>query len=247
MLRLVLCFTLFWAFIPNNTLLASELWRSSYPPLPMDLDEAIVSAFALKFETRVAGEKVPFARRLLQLKDGEIDLLAGVLKTDARETYAHFLSPPYKLKSNKIFIMRKGEGKRLQKYEDLHRLRVGVQIGSNYFPQFDNDGKIDKYASSSEESRLNMLLKDRFDALIHTELYGTFAIYNLGLQGQVEIAPYKYTASNPVYIAISKNSKLYEIKDQLQSVYKQMMESGEFDSVIQSYFDSISVPAPEFK
>lgn len=231
----------------GSALEAKEEWRSSYPPLPMELDQALLSAFAAKFGATVQGEKVPFARRLTQLETGEIDLLAGVLKNQEREQYAYFLSPPYKQKTNKIFIMRKGEGEKLKTYEDLYRLQVGVQIGSNYFPRFDTDPKIDKIASTADANRLKMLLSDRFDALIHTELYGTFMIYSLGFQDQVEIAPYKYTRPNPVYIAISKKSELYNRKDELEEVFSQMVESGEVDMVIHSYFDSISMPVPNYK
>ena len=230
-----------------STLEAKEEWRSSFPPLAMELDQAIVSAVAAKFDAVVKGDKVPFARRLLQLKLGDIDLLAGILKNDDREEFAYFLTPPYKQKTNKIFIMRKGEGKELQRYEDLYKLRVGVQIGSKYFPRFDEDQNIHKYESTADESRVRMLLKNRFDALIHTELYGTYIIYDLGVQGKVEIAPYKYTKRNPVYIAISKKSELYKRKDMLEKVFSQMMESGEMDKVIHSYFDSISMPVPEYK
>lgn len=226
---------------------AKEKWYSSFPPLDMELDQAIVSAFATKLNAEVKGSKVPFARRLLQLKTGQIDLLVGILKNPEREDYAYFLTPPYKEKTNKIFIMRKGEGNQLKQYEDLYNLTVGVQIGSKYFPRFDEDLKIHKISSTEDESRLKMLLKNRFDALIHTEFYGTYLIYELGLQKQVEIAHYKYTKRNPVYMAISKKSPLFKRKDELQAVFGQMVQSGEIDTVIHTYFDSISMPVPELK
>lgn len=226
---------------------AREEWHSSFPPLAIDLDQAVTNAFAAKFGAVVKGDKAPFARRLMQLKIGEIDLLAGLLKDEIREGYAYFLSVPYKRKSNKIFIMRKGEGAKLQRYEDLYNLRVSVQVGSKYFSRFDKDPKINKYASTNDESRLQMLLKSRFDALIHTELYGTYIVHNLGLQDRLEVAPYKYTKHNPVYIAISKKSDLYQRKTELDKVFSQMVESGELDEVIQSYFKKIGLPVPEYK
>lgn len=247
MLKILLFSISLLLFSLVSILEAKEEWSSSFPPLPIDLDQAITTAFAAKFCAVVKGDKVPFARRLLQLKIGEIDLLAGILKNDEREEYAYFLTPPYKQKTNKIFIMRQGEGKQLKRYEDLYKLRIGVQIGSKYFPRFDDDRKIHKYASTADGNRLKMLLNNRFDVLIHTELYGSYIIYDLGLQDKVEIAPYKYTKRNPVYMTISKKSKLYERKDELKKVFSQMMESGEMDMVIHSYFDSISIPVPDYK
>lgn len=244
MLKRVL-FTLSIVFLCLQTIThAGEEWRSSFPPLSIDLDQAVTNAFAAQFGAKVVGSKVPFARRLFELKTGEIDLLAGLLKDNSREEYAYFLSVPYKNKTNKIFIMRKGEGGRLQKYEDLYNLEVGVQIGSKYFTRFDEDTRIRKYSSTSDENRLKMLLHKRFDALIHTELYGNHLVYNLGLETKVEVAPYKYTQDNPVYIAISKKSKLYERRDELDKVFKRLVVSGEIDTVIRSYFKSIGLPAP---
>lgn len=226
---------------------ALDEWRSSFPPVGMEIDQVIVDAFATKFNAVVKGEKVPFSRRLLQLKNGEIDLLAGLLKDESREQYAYFFKTPYKLKTNKIFIMRKGESDQLQTYEDLYKFQVGVQIGSRYFSRFDEDPKIKRVQATGDKSRFNMLLKNRFDVLIHTGFYGTYLVNRLGLQDKVEIAPFKYTKSNPVYIAISKKSELYKQKDSLEKVFTQMKESGEFDRVIHSYFESISMPVPEYK
>lgn len=247
MLKILLFIISLFFLSLGTSLEAKEEWRSSFSPLPIDLDQAITSAFAAKFGAVVKGDKIPFARRFLQLKTGEIDLLAGILKNDTREEYAYFLTPPYKQKTNKIFIMRKGEGKQLQRYEDLYKMRVGVKIGSKYFPRFDEDPKVNRYTSTTDESRLKMLLYNRFDALIHTEVYGTYLIYDLGLENKVEIAPYKFTKRNPVYMTISKKSELYKRKDKLEKVFNQMMESGEIDMVIHSYFDSISIPVPEYK
>lgn len=247
MLKKILCAIPLIILLSGAQLAAQAQWRSSFPPLSIDLDYAITNAFANKFDAKVIGEKIPFARRLLQLENGKIDLLAGLLKDESRERYAYYLSTPYKNRTNKIFLMRNGEGKHLQKFEDLYKLDVGVQIGSKYFTKFDEDPKIVKIPSTDDESRIRMLLKNRFDALIHTEIYATHIVYKLGLQDKVEVAPFRYTNYNPVYIAISKQSELFKRKTELDKVFTQMVESGEMDKVIQSYFESIGLPVPDYK
>jgi polar amino acid transport system substrate-binding protein len=224
-----------------------EIWKTSFSPNPIELDYVITQAFAKKFKATLSSHKVPFARRLFQLKTGEIDLLSGLLKKDDRGKYAYFIDPPYKQKTNKCFFMRKGEGKRLQKYEDLYQLSVGVQIGSKYFSHFDEDTKVKRYATSQDESRFQMLLLNRFDALIHTEMYGTYTMHKLGLENKLEIAPYRYTAYNPVYIAISYKSRLIERKDELEAAFRKMVESGEMDQIIHQYFTDNALPLPDYK
>jgi polar amino acid transport system substrate-binding protein len=70
-----------------------ENWKTSFPPTLLDLDYVITQAFAKKFNATLSSNKVPFARRLFQLKTGEIDLLSGLLKKDDRERYAYFITP----------------------------------------------------------------------------------------------------------------------------------------------------------
>ncbi len=224
-----------------------EIWKTSLPPSHIELDHAITLAFAKKFNAALSAQKVPFARRLSQLKAGEIDLLSGLLKNDDREKYAHFLTPPYKQKTNKYFFVRKGEGKRLQKYEDLYQLRIGVQIGSKYFPRFDQDTKLNKTATSHIENRFQMLVRGRLDAIIHTDIYGLDIMYKKGLQKMVEVAPFSHNKYNPVYMAISYKSKLIERKDELEEVLRKMVESGEMDQVIHQYLESKGLPVPEYK
>lgn len=223
-----------------------EIWRTSLPRT-LEIDYIITKAFADKFRATLTANTAPFARRLDLLKTGDIDLLCGLLKNDDRATYAYFLNPPYKLRSNKYFFVRKGEGRRLQKFEDLYSLRVGVQIGSKHYPRFDNDSKIDKHPTPQYMGRFKMLVSNRIDTVIHTDVYGLSIINELGLKDEIEIAPYKYTNKNPVYFAISRKSKLFDRKEELENVYRLMVESGEIDKVITTYFQSKGLPIPDYK
>ncbi len=97
-----------------------EVWKTSVPAYAQALDLSITQTFAKKFNATLSSHQAPFARRIRQLKDGDIDLMSGLLKNKDREKFAHFIEPPYKQKSNKYFFVRKGEGKHLQKYENLY-------------------------------------------------------------------------------------------------------------------------------
>lgn len=245
----LLCFVLFSAINTGCSVsmsFGSEIWKTSLPSI-LEIDYSITKAFAEKFNASLVTDKAPFARRLLQLKNGEIDLLSGLLRNGEREQYAIFLFPPYKRKSNKYFFMRKGESHSVNTYEDLYSLKIGVQIGSTYFPRFDADSRIKKYATNSDESRFKMLLLKRIDAVLHTDVYGLYTVHRMGLQDKIEIAPYKYTEVNPVYMAVSKKSALIHYIDELERVFKDMVESGEVDRIIQGYFISKELPIPDYK
>ncbi|WP_163337876.1 ABC transporter substrate-binding protein [Desulfopila sp. IMCC35008] len=233
-----------WYLEPSHA--HQAIWKTSLPDT-LEIDYAITKAFADKFSATLTANKVPFARRLDQLKNGEIDVLCGLLKNNDRERFAYFLRPPYKLRSNKYFFIRKGEGKRLQTYEDLYKLRVGVHIGSKYFPRFDEDEKLKKFVTPYYADSFKMLVSGRIDVVIHTDVYGLEIMNQLSLQDNVEVAPFMHTEKKPVYMAISRKSKLFNRKDELEDVFRLMVESGEIDRIIQSYFRSKGLPIPEYK
>lgn len=231
----------------ETTFTKDEVWKTAFPPAQFTLDCAVTNVLAKTFNAVLLGHQTPFARRLKQLEQGKIDLLAGLLKTPEREQYAYFLDPPYKEKSNKFFFVKKGEGFRLKEYQDLYKLKVGVQINSKYFPRFDNDNRINKIETSNIEGRFLMLSIGRIDALIHTDIYGLHVMQKLELNNRVEVAPFKYTKYNPVYIAISKRSKLIRQKKNIENEFRLMIKSGEVDKIIHNFFSGHGIPIPEYK
>lgn len=241
-----LILSLMFVLLSLTGLSAQEIWKTNFPPTSIEVDKEILQALADKYGATVAGSQIPFARRLSNIKSGKIDILTGLLKKPDRFDHIHFLNPPYKRKTNKYFFMRKGEEGRLKTYNDLHSLLIGVQIDSKYFLPFDDDPKIRKHATSRIEGRFQMLMVNRLDAVIHTDVYGIQMIQSLGLEEKVAIAPFRYTKENPVFIGISKKSNLIHQKDKLEALLLQMVESGEMAQIIHNYFTRNNLPVPDF-
>lgn len=81
---------------------------------------------------------------LRMIKNGRADIISSALKNPEREQYMYYIEPPYIVKSTKLFYLRKGQAHKIQKYEDLYQLNIGVLKGSLYFSPFDNDSNIQK-------------------------------------------------------------------------------------------------------
>lgn len=84
------------------------------------LDLRIYKAIAQKLNTQLDARAQPFTRRLFYMKTGQIDLLIGLLKSAEREQYIHYIEPPYKTKSRKVFFVLKGQTSLISSYEDLY-------------------------------------------------------------------------------------------------------------------------------
>nr|WP_161626869.1 transporter substrate-binding domain-containing protein [Desulfospira joergensenii] len=192
---------------------------------------------AEKLDIHLEMQYAPFARRLLLMKSGEIDIMGGLLKRRSRQSYIYFVSPPYVKSSRKIFFVRKGEAKRIQSYGDLYGLEIGTKINSKYFPRFDQDEKLKKQPVSSVEQNFRKLLLKRIDAVIYSYRSGYTTMMKMGITDQVEPAIYYFAGKNSVYIGISKKSPLMAEKDRVEAVVKEMVDSGEMESLIKKFYD----------
>lgn len=195
----------------------------------------IVNAVAERLDMPIDMQLAPFARRLQWMKNGELDLMGGLLKRPERQAYIYYVSPPYVEKNRKVFYVRKGEEARIQSYADLYGLVIGTKIRSRYFQRFDEDRRLIKEAVGSVEQNFRKLLSGRVDAVIYSNRSGAIKLAEMGIAEQVGVAPFAYTASNPVYIGISRRSPLMAHRERIEAVVRRMVESGEMAQLIETY------------
>ncbi|WP_165610761.1 substrate-binding periplasmic protein [Pseudodesulfovibrio hydrargyri] len=202
---------------------------------PRGMDVDFIEMLARRMGLKVEYAMYPFSRALYQLEYGEADMMSGVLRRKEREAYLHYLEPPYKNHSDKAFYLLRGRSHLLRTYDDLHGLRVGTQIGTKYFPQFDNDAKIAKVATHSFELSLRMLVANRIDVAVNTEAAGDYEIRKFGLQGSVAKAPYIYRERQDVYMVLSRKSPLADRLDEFNSVLADLVREGAFRRIVAKY------------
>ncbi|MGE4421351.1 MAG: substrate-binding periplasmic protein [Pseudodesulfovibrio sp.] len=202
---------------------------------PCGMDVELIDMLAQRMGLKVEYSMYPFSRALYLLEYGDADMMSGVLRRKDREAYLHYLEPPYKDHSDKAFYLLRGRSRLLQTYEDLHGLRVGTQIGTRYFPEFDHDLKIDKIAAHSFELNLRMLVANRIDAVVNTEVAGDYEIRKLGLQDAVVKAPYIYREKQNVYMVLSRKSPLADRLDEFNAVMADLLREGAFQRIVAGY------------
>lgn len=199
----------------------------------------IMQRVAEKLDIKLEMQYAPFARRLAFMKSGEIDIMGGLLKRESRESYIYFVSTPYVDKNRKMFFVRKGEANRIQSYKDLYGLRIGTKIHSKYFSKFDSDESLNKHPASNVEQNFKMLLLKRLDTVIYSYRSGYMTLLKMGIADQIEPAVYYYNEGNPVYIGISRKSPLLAEKDRIENVVREMVDSGEIETLIKDFYDDL--------
>lgn len=208
------------------------------------LDVMILEAIAKKLKIKLIIQHAPFSRRLYMMKDGTIDLMAGLLKRPEREAYIHFVQPPYKNRSDTIFFVPKGKASLIKTYENLASLKIGTTLGSKYFHRFDEDNDLDKEPVPKVMSNFKKLLLGRLDTVIYPEGAGIEKIHEMRIADKIEIAHYRFSKKKQVYIGISKKSHIMDDIDNIESVICQMIEQGEIKQIIIDYYTQRNLPVP---
>jgi len=103
-----------------------------------------------------------FARCIVMLKKGEVDVIAGLGKTPEREKFAFYT--PFKPADALKVISKKNIT--INKYEDFTGKIIGVSRGTMYFSRFDNDKSLNKISIQNERVGLSLLLKNRIDLMM---------------------------------------------------------------------------------
>jgi len=183
----------------------------------------------------------PWVRGVKMLENGEADLVSGILKRPDREKSMIFLEPPYKTKSSKVFFIR-NNGQDIVRYEGLRDQIIGVQRGVKYFERFDDDTTLNKQVIHKNELNFKKLATGRIDALIITESIGDYLAAKMELNDVVKKASFRHDSSIPVYFAISKQSKLASMAEELMAATQRLKETGEFNRIINSFFEKHQSP-----
>lgn len=208
------------------------------------LDAQILNAIANRLKAKLFILDAPFKRRLYLMKDGTIDLMAGLLKRTEREEYIYFIHPPYKKRSDTVFFVPRGKAALIQTYDDLYPLRIGTILGSKYFHQFDEDKRLTKEPVPGVIGNFEKLLLGRLDTVIYPESVGIDLIYKMGIADKIKVAPYRFSKEKHVFIGISKKSHLMDKIAEIESVIRQMIEKGEIDKIIIDYYTHRNLPVP---
>ncbi|MDR8016670.1 substrate-binding periplasmic protein [Ectopseudomonas guguanensis] len=126
---------------------------------------SVLETAAQRIGVRLYWRQAPFLRSLDDLRSGRVDLVPRVLLTEQRREYIHFLPSIGNQQLNIRFVVHPGREAELKRYEDLHRLSVGVKRGTVYFEPFDSDERLTRVYASDDAQLAAMFRAGRLDTI----------------------------------------------------------------------------------
>lgn len=242
--RAIIWLALLSFFIPSGgqarDVLVSALTKPSHASPNRDILHAVARRLKLKLILRDA----PFKRRLLMMKNGDIDLMVGILKRPDREVFIRYIEPAYRQRSDAIFFVSGKNAGRIHRYEDLYGLKIGITTGSRYFRRFDDDKALIKDPVHEAEANFKKLLLGRIDAMITTEGAGIDLGYKLGISDKLSLEPFRFNREKKVYVGFSKNANLVDRIPNIEETIRAMIQSGEIGQVYRNYYIQRGLPVP---
>jgi polar amino acid transport system substrate-binding protein len=205
---------------------------------PAGIDIEFLEMLAARMGLAVEYVHYPFKRGLKMMEVGEIDLMVGVLRRAEREAYLHYIEPPYKSETSKAFFVLRGRERAIAAHDDLRGLRVGTVLGGRYYPEFDDDPRIVKYAVTSPDLNFKMLLAGRIDAFVMTETAGDYRVARSGLADRIAKADYVHRESQDVYMVLSRRSTHAARLGEFNRVMAGLVSEGSFDRARDTFIGS---------
>ena len=205
---------------------------------PSGLYVDVFLALAERMGWQAEFREAPFRRVLKMAEEGEVDILLGPQRIEARSRFLAFVDPLFPPEPKLFFYLSPDH--EIRDYEDLSGKRIGVLDKASYFPRFDNDDSLIKEPAPRYENLMLMLEKERVDVVIAPELIGLNASRSTGVNARV--AQYRVPGSES-FLVVSRQSPLIEQTDRIHQAVAELKNSGVIDELMMQYRTSHDSPS----
>ncbi|BBD08568.1 substrate-binding periplasmic protein [Desulfovibrio ferrophilus] len=211
-------------------------WKMMLESRPAGIDVDILNEAAARMRVGLEFRPADFGTCLKWMKNGQADIMTGLLMTPAREQYLTYVTPPYATQTASAFYALKHRAKGITSYEHLRALRVGVKRGEKHFPQFDIDSALRKSQVASMDDGFKRLTGNRIQTFIANETQADWWLAaHPKTDALVNKAPLKYQGYQPMHFAFSKKSRHADRADQLSKMLVRLIQDGTIDAVLRRY------------
>ncbi|MFD2206097.1 substrate-binding periplasmic protein [Kiloniella antarctica] len=229
-----------WGII-SSTAKSSEpiqLVTLDYPPYEYtENDEVkglavnVVREIFRRLDHKVEISVLPWARSLKLVERGEVDGIFTIYKTSEREQFLDYSNEVLMDQEVSLFVRKGFPVSKINQLTDLAGYNFGARIGVSYgekFDQADADGTLrEVHRVFDGDMLVKLLINSRIDVVPFNRLGGFYRFERMGVRDKlVEIQP--PIQSVPSFIAFSKRRHLTGLRDQVDTMLKEMKADGSY-------------------
>lgn len=206
------------------------------------VDIEIMKALAREIGCEVTFKELPWARHLLEMKAGRIDVATSVRKSPERETFGWF-SEPYRENQMALYV-RRGETANYALADLAEIPAIGFKLGivDDYYygPLFTRLMQSPEFARQVErivdyETLIRMLVHGRIDGILAEDVEVLISEAEaLGLYDQIEAYPLAIPGDT-FHLMFSKQSVGPNIVAAINAALAQMRAHGRLQQIFHTY------------
>jgi ABC-type amino acid transport substrate-binding protein len=216
-----------------------EIIRSSVSQeLENGLHAKYVNYISTKMDMSLEITPMPFARRIQELRKGNLDLLVGIRRDSEEEDEFIYVLPSYE-KLRHTFFIRKDDKNQLNNSSQLLNHTIGVTRHAKYSAKFSEQEGFVLVNISTLKQKIKLLMKNRIDTFIHYQESTLPVLVEMGLQNDIIHANFQPIEYHSYYVAITKKSRLFPHIKKLQSVIRQGIKDKDFANIRQQHYSSL--------
>ena len=185
--------------------------------------------------------EMPWARAILDLERGKLDLLAGAANTKERESFALFSRATNSARTV-MFVSRNSKWHtRFQRLSDIlgTDFRLAVRRGSTYSDEYDTLLKNPEFVKhlsfvTAPQSGMRMIAAGRVDGHLGDELGGLHFVKTLGLSNEVQLSTLA-VSKDADHIAFSKATHDAAFVQRFNEALRRMVDDGTYIRILEKY------------
>ena len=175
----------------------------------------------------------PFARRLANLKSGQLDFLIGFSRKNNVQDDVIYIKPSYETQQRYLYV--RGADAELAANQWRGRA-LGVSSHGRYKGFEEVFEQADLIEVSNLERKISMLQAGRIDGFVHYKQVSDWHIAAQGIAADIVPAHYQPGEEVPLYLVVSDKSRLKSSVKQLAQIIKQAKKDGEFAEIRRQYY-----------
>jgi polar amino acid transport system substrate-binding protein len=192
-------------------------------------------------------EIMPFKRAIVELSQGNIDMVPFASITEHRSKFAHY-SAPYRNELARL-IFRKGEAEThpISEINDIidHQLIVGHERASYRGMLFDNFMRSDAgqhhvFHTTTTTEGIRMLETGRIDVLVEMPSAVMGVANRMGLEGAFEVHPFPVW-EEPVHFMFSQQTVPVQLVDAVSAAIREVRRTEDYKVA----FGHLALPVPD--
>lgn len=242
--------TLALPFYAKSECVKIMAWDDDYPyvfiaqpedPQPVGLRVELVANTLKEMNCQLTFLKMPWARALVELEEGRIDIIGGAFPNEERQAYAWYSKVDFH--SPNILFVRKdiSNGVVLNDLSDIekYRLKVGVQIDVYYGKAFEEKrlgAHFSRllYPNTSRKALWGMLRLGRIDGVIADVHSGQGELKQLGLSSLI-VASDLIVSDQAAFFIFSKKSNNQKFVEDFDDALSKLKATGAVNTILNKY------------